>query len=168
MSATAILFCAGMLAAAAWDMRARRIPNWMNLTILFAGLVVRTVDGGSAALAQGLLGAGAGLLLLLPFFHFRWIGGGDVKLVVAMGAWLGPAMTLWATLFGLAGGGALAVLIAAVGGAALRAEVLVNLQHAALSRSMPSAPQRGRGQIVPMAVAFAGAAIGVFFARGGV
>jgi prepilin peptidase CpaA len=167
MSFAAAIFTSGMLAAAASDLLRRRIPNWMNLAILFAGLGVQAVDGGSAALAQGLLGAGAGLLLLLPLFHFRWIGGGDVKMVAAIGAWMGPTLTFWTTLIGLAGGGLLALVITATGGQSLRGEVAVNLQNAYLSRSVPEVARRGHRQLVPMAVAFAGAAIGAFAARGG-
>jgi prepilin peptidase CpaA len=166
MSIAAAIFCAGMLAAALSDLLRRRIPNWMNLAILFAGLGAQLWNGGFDGFAQGLLGAGAGLLLLLPLFGKRWIGGGDVKMVAAMGAWLGPDLTLWATLLGCAGGGLLALAIAATGGAALRSDVTVNLTNAVLGQKVPPMPRRDKAQLVPMAVAFAGAAIGVFVARG--
>jgi hypothetical protein len=83
-----------------------------------------------------------------------------------MGAWLGPNLTLWATLLGCAGGGLLALAIAATGGAALQKDVTVNLTNAVLGQKVPSVPRRDKSQLVPMAVAFAGAAIGVFVARG--
>ena len=166
MTIAASFFVAGMLAAALSDLLRRRIPNWMNLAILFAGLGAQALNGGFGAFAQGLLGAGAGLLLLLPLFHKRWIGGGDVKMVAAMGAWLGPSLTLWATLLGCAGGGLLALAIAATGGSPLRQDVTVNLTNAVLGQKVPSVPRREQSQLVPMAVAFAGAAIGVFVARG--
>jgi Flp pilus assembly protein protease CpaA len=167
MTLWATLFSAGMLAAAVSDVTRRRIPNWLNLSIFFAGLLAQVVGGGPTALGQGLAGAGVGLILLLPLFHFRWIGGGDVKLVVAAGAWLSPALAFWSTIIGLAGGGVIALVIALTGGAELRTEVLGNLRSAAFTMSAPHAPRREKRQLVPMAVALAGAALGVFFAAGG-
>ncbi len=161
------LFSAFMLAAAASDLLRRRIPNALNVSIVLGGLLAQAAGGGLAALGQGLAGAGVGLALLLPLFHFRWIGGGDVKLVAASGAWLGPQLTFWSTLFGLAAGGLIAAAIALRGGRALRGDVAANLKNAALSMSLPEAPRRGRGQLVPMALALAGAAIAVYVSRGG-
>jgi Flp pilus assembly protein protease CpaA len=168
MSIATLLFASGMLAAAVSDLARRRIPNWMNITILIAGLVTQAASGGLGALGHGLAGAGVGLLLLLPLFKVRWLGGGDVKLACAMGAWLGPTYVFWATAIGMAGGGLLALYIALSGGAAFRQEIRVNLANAALSMSLPDAPRRAPGQLVPVAVALGGAAIGVFLARGGV
>jgi prepilin peptidase CpaA len=167
MTPWATIFCAGMLAAAASDLLSRRIPNWLNVSIFCGGLLAQAAGGGPAALGQGLAGAGVGLAMLLPLFYFRWIGGGDVKLVAAAGAWLGPTLSFYATLFGLAGGGALAVLLLVRGGAPLRADVATNLKNAALSMSLPDAPRRQRGQLIPMAVALGAAAIGVYLSRGG-
>jgi prepilin peptidase CpaA len=167
MTLWATVFSASMLAAAASDVWRRRIPNWLNVSIFFGGLLAQWTSGGWSALGLGLAGAGVGLALLLPIFHVRWIGGGDVKLVVAIGAWLGPTLAFWSTLFGLAAGGVIAAIIALRGGARLRSDVATNLKNAALSMSLPEAPKRGRAELVPMAVALAGAALGVYFARGG-
>lgn len=161
------LFFAGMLAAALSDLRWRRIANGLNVTILGVGLLAQAVTGGISGLGWGLAGAGVGLLLLLPLFQLRWIGGGDVKLVAAAGAWLGPALAFYATIIGLAGGGIIAMVIALWHGPALRAEVAANLRLAVLAMSAPAAPRRAAAQMVPMAVALSGAAIGVFLARGG-
>jgi prepilin peptidase CpaA len=167
MSFAALVFFAGMLAAAVSDLWKRRVPNALNVTIFLAGLGAQLLDGGSSSLAQGLLGAGAALLLLLPLFHKRWIAGGDVKLMIAAGAWLDPTLAFWTILIGLAGGGLISLAIAATGGASLRAEVAVNLENAYWTRAVPSVPRRGDTQMVPMAVALGAAAIGVFLARGG-
>jgi prepilin peptidase CpaA len=166
MSIATILFGMAMLAAAGSDLARRKIPNWMNISILLAGLAAQAATGGIGGVGRGLLGAAIGLLLLLPLFKMRWIGGGDVKLVAAIGAWLGPIYVFWSTLIGLAGGGALSLIVTLAGGAALRAEVRTNLMNAALSHSAPQAPRRRAGQLVPMAVALGGAAVGVFLAIG--
>jgi len=52
-------------------------------------------------LGQALLGAVAALALLLPAFYFRYLGAGDVKLMVAVGAFSGPTLLFWSVVFGL-------------------------------------------------------------------
>jgi prepilin peptidase CpaA len=83
---------AGILAlwAGGMDLRYRRIPNWLTLPGLAAGIVVNTVSGGWAGAKSSLLGAGLGLLILLPFVIIRALGAGDWKLTGALGACLGP------------------------------------------------------------------------------
>lgn len=56
-------------------------------------------------MGQGLLGAGLAFALSLVFFLTGGMGGGDVKLLAAVGAFLGPAR-LWSALLvmALAGG----------------------------------------------------------------
>ncbi len=78
-------------AVAGWtDWRSRRIPNWLTVPALFVGIAVNTLALGWAGAKEALLGAGLGLGLLLPFVLLRSLGGGDWKLVGALGAFLGP------------------------------------------------------------------------------
>lgn len=154
----------GIVVAAGFDLRARRIPNELNLAILFAGLFARGLAG--ASIGDGLCGAASGLVPLFLLHRKGWIGGGDVKLGAALGAWLGPLPALWAVLGGLAAGGILAGTMLVFGGRALRREVALNLTTSALALRLPDAPRRARGKLVPMAVAL-GAAAWVVFARGG-
>ena len=80
---------------AAWagvmDWRYRRIPNWLTVPGLVAGIAVNTVASGWNGARASLLGAGLGLLILLPFVLIRALGAGDWKLVGAIGACLGPS-----------------------------------------------------------------------------
>src|ERR1700739_3237661 len=85
------LFLAVFLArwAGVLDWRYRRIPNWLTLPGLLAGIAVNTLANGWAGAKTSLLGAGLGLLLLLPFVVIKALGAGDWKLIGAIGACLG-------------------------------------------------------------------------------
>jgi prepilin peptidase CpaA len=73
------------------DWRSRRIPNWLTVPGLVVGVSVNTLAGGWLGLKTSLLGAGLGLLVLLPFVFLRSLGAGDWKLAGALGAFVGPA-----------------------------------------------------------------------------
>jgi prepilin peptidase CpaA len=80
---------------AGWtDWRSRRIPNWLTVSGFFIGLTVNAVAGGWLGLKMALLGAGLGLLVLLPFVLVRSLGAGDWKLAGALGAFVGPGALL--------------------------------------------------------------------------
>lgn len=71
------------------DWRYRRIPNWLTLPGLLAGVAVNSVAHGWQGAKTSLLGAGFGLLILLPFVLVKALGAGDWKLIGAIGACLG-------------------------------------------------------------------------------
>jgi len=104
------------------DLRSRRIPNWLVLPFLLAGIVIspwRQDWGGNSqsigwhglgqfrwyGLGQSFAGLGLGLLIYGFLFCLGGMGGGDVKLCAALGAWIGPVQMFWALFFtSLAGG----------------------------------------------------------------
>ena len=78
---------------AGWtDYRKRRIPNWLTVPGLLVGITLSLALGGWVGLKTSLLGAGLGLLLLLPLVLLRSLGAGDWKLAGAMGAFVGPSV----------------------------------------------------------------------------
>jgi prepilin peptidase CpaA len=87
------------------DLRSRRIPNWLVLPFLLAGVAVSGWLHGWHGIGQSLGGLGLGALLFGILFCMGGMGMGDVKLCAAIGAWIGPAQLLLALVItGLAGG----------------------------------------------------------------
>ncbi len=139
---------------AAWsDLTTRRVGNRLVLFILAAGLVRQAASLEVTAIPLGLAGAAVGLALLLPAFSVRWVGGGDVKLLAALGAWLGPWHILLGGVLGIALGGLLAIAMALAGG--IGADVARSIGLALATRTSPVAPLRAKGLIVPLAVPLA-------------
>jgi prepilin peptidase CpaA len=114
---------AALLCAAIADLRDRRIPNVLTVGAGVAALVLRSFLGVEV-LVDGLLGAGLGFVILLPLFAMRGVGGGDVKLLIMVGAFLGPAHFLLALLATAMVGGAMSLAAAVRGGVIL--PVLLN------------------------------------------
>ena len=100
-------------AACVTDLRTRRIPNPLILTGLGLGLGLNFVARGWTGLGWSALGALLGLGLFLPFFALGGMGGGDVKLLAALGALLGPRDLLAVALVGAVAGGLFALAAAA-------------------------------------------------------
>lgn len=102
--------------AAAVDIRTRRIPNFLTFGGALAAFVFHGIAGGFPALGQSALGWLVGVGLLLPIFLLGGMGAGDVKLLGAVGAWLGPNGALWSGVFSIIAGGVLGFLLAVAHG----------------------------------------------------
>jgi len=106
-----LLLCALTIAivGAIKDVRRQRIPNWLTYSGLIAALVVRLGLGGWTELRGGLAGMlfAGGIFLLL--FLLGGMGGGDVKLIAAVGAWVGLAQVGILLIMSAIAGGLLAV-----------------------------------------------------------
>ena len=100
-------------AACVTDLRARRIPNVLTFGAALAGLVFQFATGGVEALGQASLGWLLGAFVFLLPFALGGLGGGDVKLLAALGAWLGPADAFWLALYTGVAGGVMAVGVSA-------------------------------------------------------
>lgn len=161
------LLGAGLLLASILDVHGRRAPNWLTVALLFSGVLARGLSAGLLAALVGLAGAAAALVLLFVPFKRRWLGAGDVKLLIAVGGWLGPLAVAYAALTSAMLGGIIAALWLLRAGAALRREVGENLKSAALLQSMPDVESRPAAVNPPMApaIALGTAAVVLVFAR---
>ena len=77
--------------AAVTDVRARRIPNWLTLTVAIAGVAQSCLPHVAVTtVKESLLGLGAGFAVTFVLYMMGGRGAGDVKLTAGIGAWLGP------------------------------------------------------------------------------
>lgn len=81
-----IVLVAVVLIAAAYDLRFRRIPNWLSVSGVIAGFAVNTMLSGRQGLATACLGLACAFLVYVPLYLVRAMGAGDVKLMGAVGA----------------------------------------------------------------------------------
>jgi len=93
------------------DLRSRRIPNYLTFGSAVLAIAYGTATAGWSGLGIGLAGWAVGVLLFLPFFLLRGMGGGDVKFLAALGAWLGPTSLLSLTFYTAIAGGVMALVV---------------------------------------------------------
>ncbi len=106
-----ILLLLVIVVAAYTDIRRHRIPNWLSLGALGMGLLLSYLYLPDSHLHEGLKGAGVGLAMLLPLYLLGGMGAGDVKLMAAIGSFVGPEVVLISVGFALITGGVIATLI---------------------------------------------------------
>jgi prepilin peptidase CpaA len=102
----------GMGAAAVIDLRTRRIPNILTATLAAVGVGLAAAGFGRVGLGASVLGCLLGLAFMMPGHIFGATGAGDVKLLAAAGALLGPKDTIYAFLYTAIAGGVLALVVA--------------------------------------------------------
>lgn len=107
-----MVVAAGVLAATVIDLRTRRIPNELTAAMTGVGIAMAATGASDVSVAGSFLGFAVGLLLMMPGYGLGATGAGDVKLMAAVGAIIGPALVISAFLFSAVAGGALAVAIA--------------------------------------------------------
>jgi len=147
------------------DLRSRRIPNWLVLPFLVAGIAVSIWFHGWTGLGQSLLGMALGGLLFGILAVMGGMGGGDVKLCAAVGAWIWWHQMLVALVLTGILGGIMALCWAAAGGflgelfrgagslifdagkRGLRQDPEMNLDNP-LARKMPYAPAIAIGTLL--------------------
>lgn len=100
-----------LLLAVINDLRFQRIPNWLTFAAIFSGIALNSVTNGFSGFLLSLIGAILGIALLILFYLLGGMGGGDVKLMGAVGAFLGPKGVVIAFLATALTGGIYALIL---------------------------------------------------------
>jgi len=96
--------------AAVWDTVQRRVPNGLILTGLILGCALQTQAHAWTGLGRAILGISVPLVTLIVPFHFRLVGGADVKITMVCGAFLGWIGAVHVLLLGTVVHGLLSML----------------------------------------------------------
>jgi prepilin peptidase CpaA len=94
------------------DLRTRRIPNMLTFGAALAALVFHGLSGGLSGLGSAAAGWIVGIAIFFAPFALGGMGAGDLKLLAALGAWLGPGLAVWLALYTGIAGGVMAIVVA--------------------------------------------------------
>ncbi len=120
-----------VLACCVVDLRTRRIPNALSGAALLVGIALNALYFGWAGALSALGGMLVMVAILLAPFALGGLGGGDVKMMAAVGAFLGPRLAVLGLTTGMVLGGVVMVIhLLRVG---RLAEKLAALKHMMLS-----------------------------------
>jgi len=108
----AIVALAVGLVACVTDVRTRRIPNALTFGAAAAALLFHAIADGRAGAGMAVVGWMVGVAVFLPFFLLGGMGAADVKLLAALGAWLGPRDAFWLAVYASLAGGVMAIIVA--------------------------------------------------------
>jgi len=157
-----------VLPAALIDIRSRRIPNWLVLPFLAAGVVFGVAQGGVMGLEKSLSGIAlaAGSMGILCWL--RAMGMGDLKLCAAVGAWIGFSQLGFALVVTAIAGGVMALFASALKGSGATAfdgaaALLCGFRERGFRPNPAFALDNSHGQKIPYAPAIAIGAIFSFF-----
>ena len=137
--------------AAVVDLRIHRIPNYLTVPTAVLGIAYHTFAPGGLGMLAGLAGFAVGFCLLLIPGLLGGGGMGDVKLLAALGAWLGPIMMLIAFAVSIVCAALLALAIvvnSAMTGGVLKAQ----RRYLAARRPRNKSGHRRPARVLPFAV----------------
>jgi prepilin peptidase CpaA len=112
--AASALTCATV--AAVWDVKTRRIPNLLTVPCFLAALLLHYFCQGFGGLGNAAAAGAIAFVIFLLFFLAGGMGGGDVKLIAAVGALVGTHLLPYVLISTALIGGVLAIGTALVRG----------------------------------------------------
>jgi prepilin peptidase CpaA len=105
--------CGMLVAATVTDIRQHRIPNTLVVLVLLVGLIANVAVDPIPGIIDWTAGLLISFIIFIPFYVGGGMGAGDVKLMAAVAALLGPTAGTIATASTLVAGMPLALIIVA-------------------------------------------------------
>jgi len=102
-----------VIAACVSDVTTSRIPNALTFGAAALAVVFHAAAPAGLGATHAVLGLIVGLAVFFPLFALGAMGAGDVKLMAALGAWVGWQPVILVALYGSVAGGVLALVVAA-------------------------------------------------------
>jgi prepilin peptidase CpaA len=100
-----------LILASTTDILSHKIPNWLTFPSIITGILFNSYMTGLQGGLLSVCGVLVGMAFYLPFYMKQGIGAGDVKLMGAVGSFLGPSGVFYAFLFSSIAGGLYALLL---------------------------------------------------------
>lgn len=97
--------------AIVYEIRFSRIPNWITFPAMAAGIAYHVCSGGVSGFVTGTCGLLTGFSIFFVFYVLGGLVAGDIKLMAALGALLGPKDILFAAAFTAIAGGIYASIL---------------------------------------------------------
>ncbi|MCL1126607.1 A24 family peptidase [Shewanella surugensis] len=104
LSSQLLLAGAAFIAAIVIDIYKEKIPNKLCLLVIVSGFVINTYYAQLEGVLMALLGFALAFIILLPTFLFRILGAGDIKLMMGIGALMGPELLIYSLMYSFCAG----------------------------------------------------------------
>ena len=86
------------------DLSTEKIPNWLTFSALFCGFAINTYFAQLNGVLVSFLGFALAFAILFPTFMLKILGAGDIKLMMGIGAFMGPQLLFTSVIYGIIAG----------------------------------------------------------------
>lgn len=100
-----------VIIAAILDVLTHKIPNWFTVPSALLAVILNSYLYGIKGFSSSIVGLVTGFLLLFFIYRLGGMGAGDVKLLCAIGAFLGPKLVFYSFIWTALAGGVFALIL---------------------------------------------------------